>query len=365
MVGTRPNFPKAAPVVRAIERRDVAQILVHTEQHYDPALSDETMHDVGLREPDYRLGVGSGSHATQTARAMVRLEELIEKVSPAAVVVYGDVNTALAAALVAKKLLLPVVHVEAGLRSGDREMPEEINRVVVDAVADLLLATCQDGVDNLVSEGVAADKIKMVGNPMADSVLTMLGQAVCTPPEGPMYAVVTMHRPANVDSMPAAKATVAAIHHVADQMDVVAVMHPRGRERLDAAGLQRHERVRVSPPIRYAEFVHLVSTAALVLTDSGGIQEETTILGVPCLTLRTTTERPITVTQGTNRLITLANVRREAESVARGTSTRAVMRPALWDGHAGDRIADEILAYLRRTGTNLAAATRHMEPALR
>ncbi|MFF0152246.1 non-hydrolyzing UDP-N-acetylglucosamine 2-epimerase [Micromonospora sp. NPDC005203] len=352
VAGARPNFPKAAPVIRALERHGVAQRLVHTGQHYDERMSEVFFRQLGLPEPDLNLGVGSGSHARQTASVMTGLEELMIADRPALTVVYGDVNSALAAALVASKLGIPVAHVEAGLRSFDRSMPEEINRIVVDHVSDLLFATSPDAVSHLATEGVAAEKVHLVGNPMIDTLLANLDRfdvagirAALSLPE--RYVVATLHRPGNVDDPTDVVDLVKAMHAVADQLPVILPLHPRGRRHLESAGLLSHRALRVVAPLGYLEFVSLVRGAAVVVTDSGGVQEETTMLGVPCLTLRPNTERPITITHGTNRLVTRSTL---AETVA---STVATPRPAgwptppMWDGAAGDRIADIISATLR------------------
>ncbi|MEU7757029.1 UDP-N-acetylglucosamine 2-epimerase (non-hydrolyzing) [Micromonospora sp. NPDC049171] len=352
VAGARPNFPKAAPVIRALQRHGVPQRLVHTGQHYDERMSEVFFRQLGLPEPDVNLGVGSGSHASQTARVMTGLEELMVADRPALTVVYGDVNSALAAALVASKLGIPVAHVEAGLRSFDRSMPEEINRIVVDHVSDLLFATSPDAVSHLETEGVATEKIHLVGNPMIDTLLANLDRfdvagirtALSLPDR---YVVATLHRPGNVDDAADAVSLVKAMHAVADQLPVILPLHPRGRRHLENAGLLSHRALRVVDPLGYLEFVSLVRGAAVVVTDSGGVQEETTMLGVPCLTLRPNTERPITITHGTNRLVTPSTL---AETVA---STVAAQRlanwptPPMWDGAAGARIADVISTTLR------------------
>ncbi|MGC4875766.1 non-hydrolyzing UDP-N-acetylglucosamine 2-epimerase [Micromonospora sp. DT43] len=352
VAGARPNFPKAAPVIRALERHGVRQRLVHTGQHYDDRMSEVFFRQLRLPEPDLNLGVGSGSHASQTAAVMTGLEELMVADRPALTVVYGDVNSALAAALVAAKLGIPVAHVEAGLRSFDRSMPEEINRVVVDHVSDLLFATSPDALANLETEGIPAEKVHLVGNPMIDTLLANLDRfdvagirAALALPE--RYVVATLHRPGNVDDAADAVDLVKAMHAVADHLPVVLPLHPRGRRHLENAGLLSHRAMRVIEPLGYLEFVSLVRGAAVVVTDSGGVQEETTMLGVPCLTLRPNTERPITITHGTNRLVTRSTL---AEAVANTLATgRLAVRatPPLWDGAAGERIARIIAAALR------------------
>ncbi|RZU74582.1 UDP-N-acetylglucosamine 2-epimerase (non-hydrolysing) [Micromonospora kangleipakensis] len=352
VAGARPNFPKAAPVIRALDRPGLRQLLVHTGQHYDERMSAVFFRQLRLPEPDINLGVGSGSHACQTAGIMAGLDELMTATRPALTVVYGDVNSALAAALVATKLGIPVAHVEAGLRSFDRSMPEEINRIVVDHLSDLLLATSADAVAHLGNEGIAADKIHFVGNPMIDTLLDNLDRfdvagirAALSLPD--RYIVATLHRPANVDDPAGVIDLVKAMHAVADQLPVVLPLHPRGRHHLENAGLHSHRALRVVEPLGYIEFVSLVRGAAVVVTDSGGVQEEATMLGVPCLTLRPNTERPVTITHGTNRLVTRAALA-EAVATTLDAGRPATWRtPPLWDGKAGERIAEIIAGVLR------------------
>jgi UDP-N-acetylglucosamine 2-epimerase (non-hydrolysing) len=344
VTGARPNFPKAAPVIRALNECGIAQELVHTGQHYDEQMSEVFFRQLGLPEPDVDLGVGSGTHARQTAAIMIGLEDLLDDRKPALVMVYGDVNSTVAAALVAAKLEIPLAHVEAGLRSFDMSMPEEINRLVTDRLSDLLFATSADAVAHLGNEGTRPEKIYLVGNPMIDTLLANLGHLDADKarrahhlPE--RYLVATLHRPSNVDDPADAEALTKAMHGVADQIEVLLPLHPRGRERLRSAGLFEHPRMRVIDPLGYVEFMAVVRGAAAVITDSGGVQEETTILGVPCLTLRANTERPITITHGTNRLVTretLADL--VANVLATGRPTTWPV-PPLWDGHAGERIA--------------------------
>lgn len=357
VVGARPNFMKAAPVIRALEARGIAQTVIHTGQHYDAAMSDVFFRDLGLPEPDLNLGVGSGSQASQTAALMIALERAFGDLRPALAVVYGDINSTLAASLVASKIGLPMAHVEAGLRSFDDTMPEETNRRVTDLLSDLLFVTSPEGVDNLRAVGVPAARIHLVGNPMIDTLLANLSRfdpdrmrAELGLASGP-YAVATLHRPANVDTPEAASRLVAMIDGVTELVPLVLPLHPRGRPTLEAAGLSASDRLRVIEPLGYVDFISLVRGAALVVTDSGGIQEETTILGVPCLTVRPNTERPITISHGTNRLVEPDAV----VPVAREVLERGIRRPAegppLWDGRAGDRIAGIVEAWLReRTG---------------
>ena len=344
VVGARPNFMKAAPLIHALSERGVAQVVIHTGQHYDAAMSDVFFRDLGLPEPDLNLGVGSGSQAVQTAALMVGLERTFVESRPTLVVVYGDVNSTMAAALVCAKLGLPVAHVEAGLRSFDDTMPEEINRRITDLLSDLLFVTSPEGVDNLRASGVPADRIHFVGNPMIDTLLANLERfdaarmrAALDLPE--RYAVATMHRPANVDDPAQAARIVAMLRGVSELLTLVLPLHPRGRPTLEAAGLAAGDRLRIVDPLGYVDFLSLVRGATLVVTDSGGIQEETTVLGVPCLTVRPNTERPITITHGTNRLLEPDAVVGAARSILADGLARPPSGPPLWDGHAGERIA--------------------------
>lgn len=349
IVGARPNFMKAGPVVKALARRGARQVLLHTGQHYDRALSDVFFEELGLPAPDLNLEVGSGSQGRQTAALLTALEDALPPLAPSVVVVYGDVNSTLAAALVASKAGIPLAHVEAGLRSFDRTMPEEINRVVTDALSDLLFVTSPEAIDNLRHEGVADDRIRFVGNPMIDTLLENLERfdADAARREHGLsgaYAVATLHRPANVDSPVAAAALVEMLRSVTRQLPVVLPLHPRGRATLEAAGLSTVGGLRVVDPLGYVDFLSLVRGAAVVITDSGGIQEETTVLGVPCLTVRPNTERPITVTHGTNRLVAPAEVGDAVAVVLSGTTPPPATPPPLWDGHAGERIAEVLVA---------------------
>lgn len=351
VAGARPNFPKVAPVIRALGRRGFEQQLVHTGQHYDEQMSDVFFRDLDIPSPDINLQAGSGSHATQTAAIMVGLEDVFTSRRPRLVVVYGDVNSTVAAALVAAKLHIPIAHVEAGLRSFDRSMPEEINRLVTDQLADLLFVTSADAAVHLGREGVRPDRIHFVGNPMIDTLLRNLHrldvEQIRTDLSLPgRYIVATLHRPGNVDDPQSLAQLVDALHAVASDVPVILPLHPRGRSRLEAAGLLAHRGVRVLHPLGYVEFLSLVRGAALVVTDSGGVQEETTILGVPCLTLRPNTERPVTVSHGTNRLATVATL---AETVRCALVAGAPVNgpvPPLWDGNAAERIADVVERFL-------------------
>lgn len=319
-------------------------MLIHTGQHYEPSLSQVFFDELGLPEPNENLGVGSGTHARQTAALMVALEELMVDLTPERVVVYGDVNSTLAATLVAAKLHVPVAHVEAGLRSFDRSMPEELNRVVTDALSDLHFTTSAEAADHLAAEGVSPDGVYFVGNPMIDTLLRFKDALDVEGARSRFqldedYAVVTLHRPSNVDDPGTARDLVRAFGAVASEIPVVLPLHPRGRENLDSAGLAGAAGLIVTEPLPYLEFMALVAGARLVLTDSGGLQEETTVLGVPCLTLRDNTERPVTVELGTNQLVGRDPdlIYKSAMEVLRDPPRGTV--PPLWDGQAGVRIA--------------------------
>jgi UDP-N-acetylglucosamine 2-epimerase (non-hydrolysing) len=344
VAGARPNFPKAAPVIRALAHLDVSQRLVHTGQHYDEAMSHVFFRQLGLPEPDVNLGVGSGPHGQQTAAIMTGLEQLFLQWRPAMVVVYGDVNSTMAAALVAAKLRILVAHVEAGLRSFDPTMPEEINRIVTDRLSDLLFATSADAIAHLGNEGVSPSKIHLVGNPMIDTLLANMDNLDADRARSEWnltdrYVVATLHRPGNVDDPADAAELVKAVHAVADQVEMVLPLHPRGRDQLDTAGLFGHPNLRVIEPLGYVDFLSLVRGAAAVITDSGGVQEETTILGVACFTLRPNTERPVTITHGTNRLVTRAALPDAVARCLRSGRLESWPVPPLWDGRAGERIA--------------------------
>ena len=333
---------KAAPVLRAIERHGIRQTLVHTGQHYDRNMSDVFFTQLEIPEPDANLGVGSGSHAQQTAQIMRRFEPVVLEYKPDLVLVYGDVNSTVAAALVCSKLLIPVGHVEAGLRSFDRTMPEEINRIVTDRLSDLLFTPSEDGDIHLLQEGVAKDKIHCVGNVMIDSLVRLLPAArKCSTNGFPKrLALVTLHRPSNVDDSENLQKILDALIEASERIDIVFPVHPRTRQCINDFGLHA-SRVHLVDPLPYIEFLALQTRAAVVITDSGGIQEETTYLGVPCLTVRENTERPITVTLGTNILVGEDNNRLTAElkNVLDGEGKKGGI-PPLWDGHAADRIAD-------------------------
>jgi UDP-N-acetylglucosamine 2-epimerase (non-hydrolysing) len=353
VVGARPNFPKLAPVYRAAVGAGLRQVVVHTGQHYDETLSDAFFRDLGIREPDVNLAVGSGTHAVQTARIMERIESVLLDEQPDWVVVYGDVNSTVAAALVAVKLSLKVAHVEAGLRSGDRRMPEEINRIVTDRLADLLLTPSRDADETLRREGEPRDEIVFVGNVMIDTLRYALEGARRSGFRARLgtngdTVVVTLHRPSNVDDPIRLAAIASVLREVAEDRSVVFPMHPRTAQRFRDAGLALGA-VRVLEPIGYHEMLDLVDGAFAVVTDSGGMQEETTVLGIPCLTLRENTERPITIREGTNRLV--PDPRDIPEALRSMNGRRSPRTPEGWDGKAGERIVSALVQ--RADSTNV------------
>jgi len=335
---------KAAPLVRALRTRGMDQVIVHTGQHYSANMSDVFFAQLGIPEPDVNLQVGSGSHACQTAQIMSRFEPVVLERRPDMVLVYGDVNSTVAVALVCSKLAVPVGHIEAGLRSFDRTMPEEINRLVTDQIADLLFTPSADADANLHREGIPTERVRRVGNIMIDSLVELLPLARECPQDGfpERYALVTLHRPSNVDQDDSLRKILDDLLTINEDLTVVFPVHPRTRQRIahfgiDASGL------RLIDPIPYIEFLALQSRATVVITDSGGIQEETTFLNVPCLTVRENTERPITVTLGTNVLVGQDGVklRGEVANILRGKAKIGAV-PPLWDGHTAERIADAL-----------------------
>jgi UDP-N-acetylglucosamine 2-epimerase (non-hydrolysing) len=361
VAGARPNFMKIAPILRTLRDRGLRAVLVHTGQHYDAAMSDAFFTDLGIPAPDYHLGVGSGSHAQQTARVMEAFEPVLESVRPDWVAVVGDINSTLACALVAAKLRhqlgLQIAHVEAGLRSHDWTMPEEVNRVLTDRLSDLLITPSPDAEPNLLAEGIPATRIAFAGNVMIDTLRAMLpaARALGVPRTlglAGRYIVCTLHRPSNVDSAEPLRVILSVLGQLARECDVVFPLHPRTRERVRAFGLESLlAPLKTTDPLGYSTMLGLQDGAALMLTDSGGIQEETTVLGVPCVTVRESTERPITITEGTNRLAqwplaeaSLLDVVRAA--LADGRSSARV--PAGWDGHASERIVDALITFAGR-----------------
>ena len=365
VVGARPNFMKMAPILRALaaHRPPLPSMLVHTGQHYDQGMSHQLFEDLGLPTPDLNLEVGSGSHAVQTAEVMRRFEPALDDHKPACVLVVGDVNSTLACTLVAVKKNVPVVHVEAGLRSHDRKMPEEINRILTDQVADRLYTTERSALENLVREGVAAERVCFVGNVMIDSLLSSRPHAKPTAQtlrfhgidpslilheQG--YGLVTLHRPSNVDDADTLRRLLGILSEVAQSLPLVFALHPRTRHNMDRFGLMDRvdaRRVLLLPPQGYLEMLGLMRDATLVLTDSGGLQEETTALGVPCLTLRESTERPITAEQGSNTLVGCDGqaIRSAVADILRGAGKCGRM-PELWDGQAAHRIAADLWRWL-------------------
>jgi UDP-N-acetylglucosamine 2-epimerase (non-hydrolysing) len=351
VLGARPNFVKAAPVIRALAALGHEQRVVHTGQHYDERMSDVFFVQLGLPRPDVNLGVGSGTQATMTAGVLVGMEREFLDSAPSLAVLYGDVNSTVGAALAGAKLGVPLAHVEAGLRSFDNTMPEEINRRLTDQISDLLFCTSPEALGHLAREGRPDSAMHFVGNPMIDTLLANLDKfddgaaRAAYGLAGRRYVVATLHRPANVDSPRVAAGLVRAVHEVAAELDVIIPLHPRGRATLTAAGLLDAERVHVVDPLGYIEFMSLVRGAAAIVTDSGGVQEETTLLRVPCLTLRPNTERPITITSGSNRLVTSDELA-AAVLKACDDGPYAGELPPLWDGQAGPRIARIITAWL-------------------
>jgi UDP-N-acetylglucosamine 2-epimerase (non-hydrolysing) len=356
IIGARPNFPKIAPLLREMRRHpEIFPILVHTGQHYDERLSDVFFRQMGIPNPDINLEVGSGSHAWQTAEILKRIEPFLVDQRPDLVLVVGDVNSTVATTLAAVKLGIPVAHVEAGLRSFDRTMPEEINRVVTDSLAEYLFVTEEDAIANLLHEGRPRNCIYFVGNVMIDTLRHFLPVARETTLVHELglrngrgvaqFAVLTLHRPSNVDSTETLRGLLQAVEAVADLMPVIFPVHPRTSARLSGIKMGRHPKLRMIPPVGYLDFLGLMSQARLVMTDSGGIQEETTALGVPCLTLRENTERPVTVTEGTNRIVGQdpVKIRRAVDDILDRGGTEELRVPKLWDGHAAERIVEILL----------------------
>jgi UDP-N-acetylglucosamine 2-epimerase (non-hydrolysing) len=356
IVGARPNFMKIAPIVREMKRREKEfhPLIVHTGQHYDAAMSDSFFTDLDIPPPDFYLEVGSASHAVQTARIMTTFEPIVLQEKPDWVLVVGDVNSTIACALVCAKLNVKVAHVEAGLRSRDRTMPEEINRILTDAISDLLLTTSQDADENLKAEGVAADKIKFVGNVMIDSLFYSLKLAETSTIRedlnlaGKDYAVLTLHRPSNVDEKDVFEGLLDALSEISERIPIIFPAHPRTKANIKQFGFA--EKIECAPikliePLGYLDFMRLYSGARMVLTDSGGLQEETTALSIPCLTLRENTERPITISHGTNILVGTnpQKIKQAAFEVLSREATTEKKIPPLWDGRAAERICDSLL----------------------
>jgi UDP-N-acetylglucosamine 2-epimerase (non-hydrolysing) len=360
IVGARPNFPKISPLIRAMKRAGgIDVVLVHTGQHYDEKLSDVFFRQMDIPPPDVNLEVGSGTQASQTAEILARIEPVLIARQPDLVLVVGDVNSTIAAALAAAKLGIPVAHVEAGLRSFDRSMPEEINRVLTDAIADYLFVTEEDAVQNLLREGRPREAIFFVGNVMIDSLFhslplaekSRIGEQLELTKDGSWrdFAVLTLHRPSNVDFGESLRELIGAINRVAELLPVIFPVHPRTQQNLAQAGISLHPNLRAVDPLGYLDFLSLMSHAALVLTDSGGIQEETTALGIPCLTLRENTERRVTITQGTNTL-TGKDPEKILAAARHALAQRETKKPAppLWDGRAAERIVETLCRVVPR-----------------
>lgn len=356
IAGARPNFMKVAPIYAEMKRRpgEFVPMIVHTGQHYDAAMSDAFFDDLGMPKPDIHLGVGSGSHAVQTAKIMTLFEPVVLEHKPDWVLVVGDVNSTIACALVCSKLGIKIAHVEAGLRSRDRAMPEEINRILTDSISDLLLTTSQDADENLRAEGVPSERIRFVGNVMIDSLLEHLKIAENSTIREDLgvsarnYAVMTLHRPSNVDDKATFGGLLEALIEIAQELPIVFPVHPRTRAKMEEFGFDKlvaGSNIRLIEPLGYLDFMRLYSGARLVLTDSGGLQEETTVLGIPCLTLRENTERPVTIELGTNVLVGTdpQKIRREARASLASDTKRELRVPPLWDGKASGRICDELI----------------------
>lgn len=359
--GARPNFMKIAPIMKAFhDCGEIEAVLVHTGQHYDKTMSHLFFDELNIPKPDINLEVGSGSHAVQTAEIMKRFEPVVEDICPDYVLVVGDVNSTIACGLVAVKMGVKLIHVEAGLRSFDRGMPEEINRILTDSISDLLFVTEQSGLDNLKNEGVGSEKVHFVGNVMIDTLLANREKAETSDILETMglsekkYAVITLHRPGNVDDMGRFKKIITALDYLQNDLKLVFPIHPRTRNNLQGTEIEsrmnKMNNLILLEPVGYLAFLKLMNHSALVITDSGGIQEETTILGVPCMTLRDNTERPVTLTEGTNRLVKLTteDIVRNYEAIKSSGFNVSVHTPDLWDGRAARRIADTLIGKYQR-----------------
>lgn len=361
IVGARPNFMKMAPLYFAMTQTDgIEPMIVHTGQHYDYAMSQAFFEDLELPEPHHYLKVGSGTHAEQTGKVMVEFEKVLIEEKPDLVVVFGDVNSTVACSLTARKLHIPVAHVEAGLRSFDETMPEEINRRVTDAISNLLFTPSTDGDENLKCEGANHDRVCCVGNIMIDSVVTILGRISSEQEAQTLdglglrhrdYVLVTLHRPSNVDAKDSLGEILQYLNRLSERIPVVFPMHPRTKKNIENFGIEMvfNDAFRIIEPVRYREFITLQKNSRFVLTDSGGIQEETTYLKLPCLTLRPNTERPITVTQGTNELVDMSNVEEKSDRILAGDWKTGTV-PPLWDGKTAGRIVEAIQEFDKARG---------------
>ena len=356
IAGARPNFMKIAPIARSFNKtNEIEYKILHTGQHYDQNMSDIFFEELGIRNPDYHLGAGGGTHSQQTAKIMVEFESICEKDRPDLVVVVGDVNSTLACSIVAKKMHIKVAHVEAGLRSFDLTMPEEINRMVTDSISDLFFVTEEQGMVNLKKEGKPNSALHFVGHVMIDNLYYQLSKLKKMPPETfktteykqqhTKYGVVTLHRPSNVDDKKTLEAVIDSLSSISRTLPLIFPIHPRTRKNLETFGIKPAETVTLTDPLSYMEFLNLWKDSVVALTDSGGLQEETTALGIPCLTLRENTERPITVTQGTNELVGTSKKKLMVnfEKIMAG-NWKTGRKPDLWDGRAAERITDIILA---------------------
>lgn len=352
IAAARPNFMKVAPLYHALRATDWCEpMIVHTGQHYDANMSDNFFRDLGLPAPAHHLGVGSGSHAEQTGGVMIAYEKVCQEAHPDWIVVVGDVNSTAACAMVGTKLWIPVVHLEAGLRSGDRRMPEEINRLVTDAIADVLWTPSPDANENLLREGVAAAKIELIGNIMIDSFELLRDKIESSDSReqlglnGAAYALLTLHRPSNVDSAETLTAIVDALEQIAGDLRLVFVSHPRTMKNLKRFGLSERltglANVDLLEPLPYIDFMNVMTGAKLAITDSGGLQEETTYLGIPCLTMRENTERPVTVTQGTNELVRADDLADRVTRILQGDWKKGSV-PDLWDGRTAERAVEDL-----------------------
>ena len=363
VAGARPNFMKIAPIIREFKKHEdiFDWSLVHTGQHYDNDMSDVFFEELGIPQPNFHMGAGGGSHAEQTARIMMSFEQYCVEHQPKLVLVVGDVNSTLACSVVAKKLNIKVAHVEAGLRSGDMTMPEEINRIVTDSISDYFFVTERSGVENLRREGHAESKIHFVGHVMIDNLYFQLSQlermaqlnfdSSFLKDKLGAYGIVTLHRPATVDSRDVLAGVMSALDNIAARLPLIFPVHPRTRGSLERFGISSNPNVHLMPPLPYMEFLNLWKDSKLVLTDSGGLQEETTALGIPCITLRDNTERPITVEEGSNRVVGTdpAMILRAANAALNSSEARETARPALWDGRAAERITAILDEALRGT----------------
>ena len=355
IAGARPNFMKIAPIARAFDSHSdkFSYKIVHTGQHYDQNMSDVFFEELGIRKPDYHLGAGGGTHSQQTAKIMINFEEICEKDPPDLVMVVGDVNSTLACSIVAKKMHIKVAHVEAGLRSFDLDMPEEINRMVTDAISDIFFVTEEQGMDNLKKEGKPGATIHFVGHVMIDNLYYQLSQLEQMDPatlkfneyksSHPKYGVVTLHRPSNVDDKETLKRIFKTLDQISQRLPLIFPIHPRTRKNMETFGIQPPVAITLTQPLSYMEFLNLWKDAKLALTDSGGLQEETTALGIPCLTIRENTERPVTITQGTNELVGTSEdkILRAFDQIM-AEQWKSGQKPDLWDGGAAKRIIDII-----------------------